>query len=208
MPAAAGAHARIEVGTQVHLNLSRIGALPATVEASDGDALVLALAVPEPRVSRLHGTEAAVETADPRGIQRLAGTLELTPGSAEIVRVRVTGEAQRIQRRQWVRVEAVTPVTVKALDEDLGGATTTVNVSGGGMLIADPWRLPLGLVVRLELEVEPGTSPVRALGRVVRAPAADRKGIRIDDMARPDEDRLIRFVRDRERAALRVSRGR
>jgi hypothetical protein len=76
------------------------------------------------------------------------------------------------------------------------------------VLIQDPWNLPVGLTVRIELEVQPGEPPVRALGRIVRKPDDATRGIRIDDIARQDEDRLIRFVREREVAALRVGRGR
>ena len=68
--------------------------------------------------------------------------------------------------------------------------------------------MPLGIDVRIELEVEPGAEPIRALGRVVREPAPDQKGIRIDNIARDDEERLVRLVRERELAALRMSRGR
>jgi PilZ domain len=105
-------------------------------------------------------------------------------------------------------VDAVVPVRVQGIDEDIGGETTTFNLSGGGVLVKDIWGLPLGLDVRLELMAEPGKPPIRALGRVVREAAKDQKGVRIDDIGRDDEERLVRLVRDRERAALRMARGR
>ena len=67
--------------------------------------------------------------------------------------------------------------------------------------------MPLGTDVRLEIEV-PGGESIRGLGRVVREAAEDEKGIRIDDMGREDEERLMRYVRERERAELRMARGR
>jgi hypothetical protein len=42
----------------------------------------------------------------------------------------------------------------------------------------------------------------------VREPAQDQKGIRIDSIGREDSERLVRLVRERELAALRMSRGR
>jgi c-di-GMP-binding flagellar brake protein YcgR len=60
--------------------------------------------------------------------------------------------------------------------------------------------------VRVELAVPDG-EPVRALGRVVRAAAEGEKGISFEDLARPDEDRLIRFIRERERQAMRAARA-
>jgi hypothetical protein len=68
--------------------------------------------------------------------------------------------------------------------------------------------MPLGLDVRIELQAEPGAEPIRALGRVVRVAGQDEKGVRIDSISREDEERLVRLVRERELAALRMSRGR
>ena len=68
--------------------------------------------------------------------------------------------------------------------------------------------MPLGTDVRIELHADPKDPPIRAMGRVVRIAGKDEKGIRIDSIAREDEERLVRLVRERERAALRMSRGR
>jgi hypothetical protein len=208
MAAAPVAAPPVAPGTHVQLRLAHVGALPATVEASEPGAIVIVLAVADSRVARLGGSEAAIEATTARGIQRFVGTLQLTPGRKELLRVVLHGEAERIQRREWARIEAVVPIKIKGIDEPIDGETTTLNVSGGGVLVSDPWRMPLGTDVRIELVVAPGAEPIRALGRVVREAAADQKGIRIDDMGREDEDRLIKFVRERERAALRMGRGR
>jgi PilZ domain-containing protein len=76
------------------------------------------------------------------------------------------------------------------------------------VLIKDLWNLPLGIDVRIELQAEPGAAPIRALGRVVRVAGSEEKGVRIDSISREDEERLVRLVRERELAALRMSRGR
>ena len=193
-------------GQHVQVILPHVGALPGTVDGADDAAVIVALAVRDERVPKLEGREVGVEWVTGRGIQRLLGTLVVE--SDERLRVVVVGEAERIQRRSWARVEAVAPITVRGVDEPIGGATTTLNVSGGGVLVKDLWHLPLGTDVRIELEAEPGLPPIRALGRVVREAAKDEKGIRIDDIGRDDEERLVRYVRDRERAALRMARGR
>ena len=206
MAVAPAATPPVASGTHVMLRLPHVGALPATVEAAEPGALVVVLAVIDNRVHRLGGVEISLEATTPRGIQRFTGSLGLVPGRSELLRIVLTGEPERIQRRDWARIDAVVPIVVQGIAEPLGGATNTLNVSGGGVLIQDPWRLPLGLDVRVELEVAHGQPPVRALGRVVRAAAEDQKGIRIDDLARDDEDRLIKFVRERERVALRMGR--
>jgi c-di-GMP-binding flagellar brake protein YcgR len=207
MAAIASSTPSIPAGEHVQLSLPHIGLLPATVESIEAGAVVLVLAVDDNRVRRLGGAEVAVEHATGRGINRFNGTLELNDRRPEQLRVVLTGDAERIQRREWARVEATLPVTVKGIDEPVGGETVTLNISGGGILVKDPWKMPLGIDVRVELEVEPGAK-IQALGRVVREPAPDQKGIRIDSIGREESERLVRLVRERELAALRMSRGR
>ena len=193
-------------GEHVQLSLPHVGLLPATVAGIEAGAIVLVLAVKDSRVSRLAGQEVAVEYKTGRGIQRYGGILQIESG--EQLRVVMQGEAERIQRREWARVDTILPITVKGLDEPVGGDTQTLNISGGGVLIKDKWNMPLGTDVRIELQSEPGGPPIRALGRVVRVAGQDEKGVRIDSISRDDEERLVRLVRERELAAARMARGR
>jgi hypothetical protein len=196
----------IPSGEHVQLNLPHVGLLPATVVTVEPGAIVLVLAVKDSRVQRLAGNEVAVEYKTGRGIQRFGGILQIESG--EQLRVVMQGEAERIQRREWARVDAILPVSIKGIDEPVGGDTQTLNISGGGVLVKDLWNMPLGIDVRIELQAEPGGQPIRALGRVVRVAGTEEKGVRIDSISREDEERLVRLVRERELAALRMSRGR
>jgi hypothetical protein len=198
----------IPSGEHVQLSLPHVGLLPATVASVEAGAIVLVLAVKDSRVSRLAGSEVAVEYKTGRGIQRFGGVLQLDSARPEQLRVVMQGEAERIQRREWARVDCHLPITVKGIDEPVGGDTQTLNVSGGGVLIKDKWNMPLGTDVRIELQAEPGAPPIRALGRVVRVAGTEEKGVRIDSISREDEERLVRLVRERELAALRMARGR
>ena len=198
----------IPSGEHVQLSLPHVGLLPATVSGCTGGAISLVLAVKDPRVGRLGGSEVAVEYKTGRGIQRFGGILQLDSARPEQLRVVLKGDVERVQRREWARVPAHLPITVKGIDEPVGGETQTLNVSGGGVLIKDKWNMPLGIDVRIELQPEGGGEPIRALGRVVRVAGPDEKGIRIDSISREDEERLVRLVRERELAALRMSRGR
>lgn len=207
MAAIASSTPSIPAGEHVQVSLPHIGLLPATVETTEPGAVVVVLAISDNRVQRLAGAEVAIEYATGRGINRFNGTLELDAGRPELLRVVLSGDSERIQRREWARVEATLPIAVKGIDEPVGGETVTLNISGGGVLVKDPWNMPLGIDVRIELEVEPGAK-IQALGRVVREPARDQKGIRIDSIGREDSERLVKLVRDRELAALRMSRGR
>jgi c-di-GMP-binding flagellar brake protein YcgR len=205
---AVSAPVTLPVGRKVSVRLPYVGALPATVEASSPGSITVALAVPDQRVARLDGADVAVESTTARGIQRFTGRLALR-GSADVFDVVIDGDCERIQRREWARVGAVVPVRVAPVDEPAieAGETTTLNLSGGGALIRDPWRLPMGLDVRVEIVIDPEQPPLRALGRVVRDAAPDQKGVRFDDIEPQDSERLMRFVRERERAELRLSRG-
>ena len=195
-------------GEHVQLSLPHIGLLPATVSGMENGAILLVLAVKDARVSRLGGSEVAVEYKTGRGIQRFGGVLQLDAGRPELLRVILKGDVERVQRREWARVDAILPIKVKGVDEPVGGETQTLNVSGGGVLIKDKWNMPLGIDVRIELQAQAGDEPIRALGRVVRVAAQDEKGIRIESIAREDEERLVRLVRERELAAARMARGR
>jgi nitrogen fixation protein len=209
--AVAPASISLPVGQKVAVRLPYVGALPATVEAASGTSLTVALAVPDARIHRLDGSEVAVEATSARGIQRFSGRLVLR-GRADVFDIEVGGDMERIQRREWARVGAVAPIRIELVDEpdvDIGrGETQTLNVSGGGVLIRDPWRLPLGVDAHVEITIEAGEPPVRALARVVRDAGPDRRGLRFDDIEAQDSERLMRYVRERERAELRMARGR
>ena len=198
----------LPAGSKVSVRLPYVGALPGTVEASAGATMTVALSVPDSRVMRLDGSEVAIECTSARGIQRFAGRLVLR-GRADIFDVEVGGDCERIQRREWARVGVVIPVRVEPIDEpDVeAGETSTLNLSGGGVLIRDLWRLPLGIDAKVEIVIDPTQPPVRALARVVRDAGPERKGLRFDDIEPQDSERLMRFVRERERAELRMARG-
>ena len=184
-----------------------LGLLPGRVEGSTDQSVTVALNVKDDRIGRLVGQEIAVEMMSGRGIYRFTGALQAEQSGS--LTIALTGDVERIQRREFVRIPAHLDVSVKGIDEDVGGETTTLDVSGAGIQITDPWGLPLGLDVRVELKLPGDGPPVSSLGRVMRAGAEpDQKGIRLDGLARADEDRLMRYIREREVQALRAARGR
>src|SRR3954471_11111818 len=114
----------IPAGEHVQLSLPHVGLLPATVSAIEDGAIVLVLAVKDSRVNRLAGSEVAIEYKTGRGIQRFGGILQIDSGGQ--VGLGRKGEAERIQRREWARVDAVLPISVKGIDEPVGGDTQTL----------------------------------------------------------------------------------
>ena len=194
----------LQAGQHVIVRTVHIGMIPGTIDVVGDGSVTVVLTVRDDRFKRLLGHDIFVELSSGRGIYRHNGKLRADREGT--LSIDLTGEVERIQRREFVRVDAHVSVSVRGIDEALGGDTSTLDVSGGGIRIADPWGLPLGLDVRVELAL-PNGEPVRALGRVVRAAAEGEKGISFDDLARPDEDRLIRYIRERERQAMRAARS-
>jgi hypothetical protein len=192
-------------GQHVIVRNVHVGMLPATVEKADGATVTVALAVKDSRVERLVGHEMAVEITSGRGIHRYTGTLAAQRSG--VLTITLSGDIERIQRREFVRVAAHLDVTIEGVDEPVGGSTTTLDLSCRGMRITDSFNLSLGIDVRIVLQL-PDQPPLTALGRVVRVGSdEDQKGVRFDSVSRADEDRLMRYIRDREVKALRASRG-
>ncbi len=206
MAAVTAPASQLAVGQHVIVRHLQIGMLPGTMERVDGGSVVVALAVKDDRIARTIGQDWAVEATSGRGIFRYPGRLKADKNGS--LSIALTGDVERIQRREFVRIEAFLDVAVRGVDEPVGGETTTVDISGSGIQIQDKWNLALGTDVRVELQLPEGP-PLRALGRVVRAgQEPEQKGIRMDGIARADEDRLMRYIRDREVQALRAARDR
>lgn len=177
--------------------------LAARVEAADSDHLTLVLTAAP---GELRDRTGVVEYTSPRGVHRLTGTIE-PDGSPDVVRVRREAD-DVVQRRDFARVDAALPVTVTVSDPIRGAAhTTSLNVSAGGLLVADPLGLPAGAAVEVKLELSAGSAPVLARGRILHEVGDGAKGVQIEQIAREDRERLVRFVIERERLARRIARG-
>ena len=181
--------------------------LPAQVDdASEESVTLLLSALPSEVVAQLRNSPAVVEYTTPLGVYRLSGEIAGAGEDPEIVRLRRDGHDDVVQRRDFVRVDAVVPLQVSLP----GGAarTTTLNVSGGGLLVQDPVGLEPGTRVDLNLDLAHGSPPVRATARVIREVAPGTTALEIVGIANEDRERLVRYVTERERMALRIARGR
>ena len=200
----------------VSVQLPLHGELPAIVEAEDDAAVLLSLAVQAPAgIGRLDGRTVRVECVSPRGIQHVTGQVSWSADQQEFLRVAKESD-DVIQRREAVRVQAVAPAIVTVLAMPPAGdgpapaapsaplKTTSLNLSSTGVLVRA--ELPMGTTVRVELELEPSEPPVVLTGRIVRE-ERDEKGVHIDDISRLDQNRLSRFITEKQRAELRMSRS-
>lgn len=200
----------------VTVQLAQIGGLPAVVESEDDTQVLLSLATKVPAgLERVLDRPVRIECISARGIQRVTGHAAWTPAEPEQLRI-TKEDDDLIQRREAVRVQAVAPAVVTVLAMPPAGdgpataapsgqvKTTSLNVSTTGVLLRS--ELPMGTQVRVELELEPAEPPIVLTGRIVRE-ERDEKGVCIEDISRLDQNRLNRFITEKQRAELRMSRG-
>lgn len=129
--------------------------------------------------------------------------------SGEVLELQLHAPGPRVQRRDLVRVEAAVAVTVSPGRP--GSATVqtrTLDVSGGGALIAHLEALAMGDRAQLALDLGDGHEPLVLLARVVRVGSSGLRGMRFEAITESQRDRIVRFVFARERAARRTARDR
>lgn len=152
--------------------------------------------------------EMAMEFAGPRGLIRIEG--QGAVAAYDVVRLKLAGAVEVVQRRDFVRVGAVRPMALAPLDEDGNEGdwidTLTVNVSGNGILASGPDTYAIGTPVRFRVRVAEGEPPIEGRGTVARASDAGHRGIAIDELSDDDRRRLVAFIFERERIARRLTR--
>jgi hypothetical protein len=150
-------------------------------------------------------SDATLEYTSVRGIIRLHG--EAVFQDASLVRFRADGAPEVIQRRQFVRVHASREVRIDSPPLHVPRATYTVDISGGGMLLADASHLSIGDLVRFEVRFGDDDIPAAGVARVVRVDGNGRRGLRFETINEDDRQRLIRYVFELMRAARAKTRG-
>lgn len=178
------------------------GAVAARVRlAEDGHATALLLTQPGRPLAEVVGETISVDIPTQRGLLHVAARVADAP-SGELLELDVVGEPELIQRRAFLRVEAFVPVLVQALDQH--GATVdtrTLDLGGGGALIARLNDFDLASVTHLTLRFPDDSPPIVTDATVVRDAGDGRRGVRFEAMDEREHDRLVRFVFERERIA-------
>jgi hypothetical protein len=171
-----------------------------------GEEMLLVLLVNPGPLLDAQESQMVLESVTSRGLVRLRGSVERV--DQDLVRFQPLGDPELVQRREFVRV--VAPQRVKL--DDLAGlvvATHSVNLSGGGMLITAKPPPPVSKETELQfsLDLGPKQTPVVGMAKVVRAEEDNQLGIVFTEISDVDRDRLIRFIFDRQRRALALTRG-
>jgi c-di-GMP-binding flagellar brake protein YcgR len=160
-------------------------------------------------VSMLAGGNVAIQYTNRRGVCRIDGAAHRAE-APHVLRVDHTGKIQLIQRREFVRIDAIVPVSYHPIGVDGWNAeTTTVNVSGGGFMISGREGLKMDQSMAFTLELDGEVKEAGSLtvnGKVVRE-TPQGLGIEITDIDEDERERLIRWVFARERLGLQIVKG-
>lgn len=160
-------------------------------------------------IAVLAGGHVAIQYTNNRGICRVDGLARPVEG-ADGLRVDHTGEVELLQRREFVRIDATVRVTYEPIGAGVWTAeTTTINLSGGGFMLAGHEGLLLGEKMRFVVDLDGDSresGPLQVIGRVVRDTRGGL-GVEIDEVDEAERDRLIRWLFERQRRAVQIVRG-
>lgn len=165
-----------------------------------GDQLVLVLMLEAGEELEPSSSEPlSLEYVSTHGLIRFSG--EATLEGRDLVRFTVAAEREVVQRREFVRVDAVQPVVLAIGPRGESISTHAIDVSGGGMLVTGP-DLPLDSSVRFSLHLGANVTPIEGRAHVVRNDEQGRRALVFDEISSADRQRLIHFVFECQRVAL------
>lgn len=183
------------VSELVHLAVRGAGWIPAKVLERGPDALVLAVTVRMRKLTPEQLEKLIVEFSSARGRVRLRGTVvSQDAGSPELITLGAPRSVEVLQEREYVRIRSARPVLVYAARDGMRVQSFTVDVSGGGLLLAGPDTLAIGDELTFQLTITPGVTPVSGKGRVVRIDPQGRRAVEFDSISDLDRRRLVRFI--------------
>jgi hypothetical protein len=150
-----------------------------------------------------------LESAGARGIVRTPGAAELI--EANLLRFTLDDSVELVQRREFVRVIAAKRVVFEDEDGDVVAEGLTVDISGGGLFVQLPRSAELpdegSFFFSLYLGMTDYDDQVNGTAQIVRKHEDNKVAFSFEHIAHSDQERLVRFVFERQRVALRVTRG-
>jgi len=188
------------VSDSVVLNVGG-GRIPARVLESGADSLLVAITVPTKPLTDAQLDGLVLEYSSARGRVRLGGHFTMAaPPDPDLVRIDSPRSVEVLQEREYVRIKSARPVLVYASRDNSQIQSFTVDVSGGGLLLAGPDTLQIGEQVTFRLTLTPGVAPISGTGKVVRTDRQGHRAIVFDSISDLDRRRLVRFIFECQRA--------
>jgi hypothetical protein len=169
-------------------------------EREQGQLLVALVFRVEQSLDDGHLDELVLEFASHRGRVRLRGRVTLE--DSELLRFADLHSIEVVQQREFVRVRSARPVAIVAGSQ---GAiqTYSVDLSGGGILLAGPSTLKIGEQIEFRLTIAPGATPIVGTASVVRTDSQGHRAVCFDEIGAGDHRRLVRFIFECQRAERR-----
>jgi hypothetical protein len=169
--------------------------IPARVLDSSPDLLLVAIMVPIQPLSHAQLEGMTLQFVAPRGRVRLTGTVSIEdPADPDVLRFENPRSVEVVQEREYVRINSTRPVLVYGGPDKIPVQSFTVDLSGGGILLAGPDSLKIGDEVEFQLTLTPGVLLISGKGRVVRIDDRRRRAVEFTSISELDRRRLIRFI--------------
>jgi hypothetical protein len=189
-----------ERGEAVAISTGGDSSLPARVIEASADSLLVATLLPAPSFSAHELETMVLLFNNPKGRIRLTGEFSLVdPGKGDLLRLSGPRSVEVLQEREYVRIKSARPVLVYRVGDQMEVPSYTVDLSGGGLLLAGPDTLKAGDELQITLTVKPGEPPITGTGRVVRKDSSGRGAVAFEQISELDRRRLVHFIFDCQR---------
>jgi hypothetical protein len=175
--------------------------IAARVLEREPDSLLVAIMVPTAPLSNRQLDGLVLEFVAPRGRIRLTGTVTIeSPSEPDVLRIDHPRSIEVLQEREYVRIMSARPAVVYGGANQIPVQSYTVDVSGGGFLLAGPDSLRIGDEVEFQLTLTPGVLLIAGKGKVVRVDSHQRRAVEFTSISELDRRRLIRFIFECQRS--------
>jgi hypothetical protein len=175
--------------------------LPARVLEQGQDSLLVAIMVPTEPLSRRQLDGLVLEFVGTQGRVRLSGTAtQEDPSDPDVLRIDEPRSIEVLQEREYVRVKTSRPAVITSRRDPMPVESFTIDLSGGGFLLAGPASLKIGDEVRFQLDLTRGELVIGGTGRVVRVDNMGHRAIAFESISELDRRRLIRFLFECQRS--------
>jgi PilZ domain len=165
------------------------------------DSLLVAIMVPIGPLSHRNLEGMVLEFVAPQGRVRLSGTTTIEdPSDPDVLRIESPRSIEVLQEREYVRIMSARPAIVYGKRGKTQVESYTVDLSGGGFLLAGPDTLKIGEEVQFQLTLTPGVLLISGTGEVVRVDRMGRRAVAFTSITELDRRRLIRFIFECQRA--------
>ncbi len=175
--------------------------IPARVIERGVNTLLITITVPVGSLEEGQIEGMIVEFTAPHGRVRLQGRISFeSPAEPDLLRIDSPRSIEVLQEREYVRIDAARPVLIYSGIDLPQVQSYTVDISGGGFLLAGPDTLRIGQEVQFLLTLTPDVRPISGKAKVVRIDSRGRRAVAFDTISDLDRRRLIRFIFECQRA--------